>query len=58
MTDKELILKTLENIDDTASYEEILYALYMQYEVQKGIKDYENGKTKTTLEVMKIINNY
>lgn len=55
MSDKQLILNTLENIDDTTSYEEILYALYLQFEVQKGIKDMENGKVKTTEEVKEII---
>lgn len=34
----------------------ILYTLYMQFEIQKGIKDMENGKVKTTDEVRKIIN--
>lgn len=55
MSDKQLILNTLETIDDTTSYEEILYALYLQFEVQKGIKDMENGKVKTTEEVKEII---
>ena len=47
MSDKQLILNTVENIDDKTSYEEILYTLYLQFEVQKGIKDMENGKVKT-----------
>lgn len=56
MSDKEIILDTVENIDDKSSFEEILYTLYMQFEIQKGIKDMENGKVKTTDEVRKIIN--
>lgn len=56
MSDKQLILNTVENIDDTTSYEEILYTLYLQFEVQKGIKDMENGKVKTTAQVKEIIN--
>ena len=47
---------TVENMDDTTSYEEILYTLYLQFEVQKGIKDMENGKTKTTKQLKEIIN--
>ncbi len=39
MSDKQLILSTVQNIDDKTSYEEILYALYIQLEVQKGTKD-------------------
>ena len=46
MSDKQLILNTVQNIDDKSSYEEILYALYMQLEIQKGIRDMEKGNTK------------
>ena len=51
MSDKQLILNTVKNIDDTTSYEEILYTLYLQFEVQKGIKDMEQGNVKTSEEV-------
>lgn len=56
MSDKQLILNTVKNIDDTTSYEEILYTLYLQFEVQKGIKDMEQGNVKTSEEVKEIIN--
>ena len=55
MSDKQLILNTVENLEDSKSYEEILYTLYLQYEVQKGIKDYEAGRVKTTDQVKEII---
>ncbi len=55
MSDKQLILNTVAQIDDATSYEEILYALYLQYEVTKGIKDMENGNVKTSEEVKEII---
>lgn len=55
MSDKQLILNTVAQIDDATSYEEILYALYLQYEVTKGIKDMENGNVKTSKEVKEII---
>ena len=45
MSDRQLILNTLQNMDDTTSYEEILYKLYEQFEIQKGIKDMEGGNT-------------
>lgn len=57
MSDKQLILNILENIDDKSSYAEILNILYVQYEIQKGIRDMENKHTKTTIEVKQIINN-
>ena len=46
MSDKQLILNTVQEFDDLASYEDILYALYAQLEIQKGIKDMEEGNTK------------
>ena len=58
MSDKQLILNTVQNIDDATSYEEILYALYTQLEVQKGIKDMEKGNTKTSNEVKEIIDKW
>ncbi len=58
MSDKQLILNTVQSIDETKSYEEILYALYMQLEIKKGIKDMEEGNTKTSAEVKEIINKW
>ena len=58
MSDKQLILNTVKNIDNETSYEEILYTLYVQLEVQKGIKDMEEDNTKTGSEVKEIINKW
>lgn len=58
MSDKQLILNTVQKIDDKTSYEEILYTLYMQLEIQKGIKDMEDGNTKSKSEVKEIINKW
>ncbi len=58
MSDKQLILNTVQSIDETKSYEEILYTLYMQLEINKGIKDMEEGNTKTSAEVKEIINKW
>jgi hypothetical protein len=52
MSDKQLILNTVQNIDEKTSYEEILYTLYTQLEIKKGIKDMEEGNTKTSSEVI------
>lgn len=58
MSDKQLVLNTVQNIDDQTSYEEILYTLYTQLEIQKGIKDMEAGNTKTSNEVKEIIDKW
>lgn len=58
MSDKQLILNMVKNIDEKTSYEEILYTLYTQFEIQKGIKDMQDGNTKTSSEVKEIINKW
>ena len=58
MSDEQLILNTVQKVDDKTSYEEILYTLYTQLEVQKGIRDLEEGNTKTSKEVKEIINKW
>lgn len=58
MSDKQLILNTVQNIDDKTSYEEILYTLYVQLEIQKGIKDMESGNTKSSSKVREIIDKW
>ena len=58
MSDKELVLNMVQNIDDKMSYEEILYTLYIQLEVKRGIKDMEEGKTKKSDEVKEIIDKW
>ena len=55
-SDKQLILNTVVSIEDSKIFEEILCTLYVQYEIKKGIKDYEEGRVKTTEEVKEIIN--
>lgn len=58
MSDKQLILNTVQNIDDSTSYEEILYTLYVQYEIKKGIQDVDNGRMKTSKEIKDIISKW
>ena len=55
MSAKELILNTVQEIEETQSYEEILYTLIMQLEIQNGIKDMEDGNMKTSEELKEII---
>ena len=55
MSAKELILNTVQEIEETQSYEEILYTLFMQMEIKNGIDDMEKGNVKTTEELKEII---
>lgn len=55
MSAKQLILNTVQEIEETQSYEEILYTLFMQMEIKNGIDDMEKGNIKTTEELKEII---
>lgn len=58
MSDKQIILNTVQNIEDTLSYKDILYALITQFEIQNGIKDMENGNLKSSEELKEIISKW
>ena len=58
MSDKQLTLKILETMDDNVKLEDILYAIYMQYKINKGLDDIENDKVKTAEEVKEIIDKW
>ena len=55
MSDKQLTLKLLEEMDDSVKLEDILYTLYLQYKISKGISDIENNNIKTPNQVKEII---
>lgn len=57
MSDKQLALNILKNIDDDKTFEEIIEILYMGLQIKKGIKDYEEGQTMTLEEVRNYIDN-
>jgi len=58
MSDKQLTLKVLEEIDDNANIEDILYTIYTQHKIIKGLKDVEDGNVKTTEQVKAIIDKW
>lgn len=58
MNDKQLIINNLKEIDDSKNYEEILYDLYIQHEISKGVADMEEGRTMNTSQVKEIVNNW
>lgn len=58
MNDKQLILNTVQNIEDTLSYEDILYTLITQFEIQNGIKDMEKGNVKSSKELKEIVSKW
>lgn len=57
MDDNLLSLGTLKS-NEIAKYEDILYSLYLQSEIEKGIEDMENGDGVTTSELKEMLNDY
>ena len=55
MSDKQLTMKLLEEMDDNAKLEDILYSIYLQYKINKGLDDIENDNLKTSVQVKEII---
>ena len=51
MSDKQKIIETISNINEDATFEEIIYQLYLQYRIEKGLDDIDNGKVLSSEEI-------
>lgn len=52
-TPKEAALKLVEDLEDEASYEQIIGELYVLKRIQEGLADIDAERTKTHAEVRK-----
>jgi predicted transcriptional regulator len=52
-TTKNEAIKLLESISDQATWEEIMYQLYVKMKVSSGLNDMNEGKVITNDEAMK-----
>lgn len=50
-TAKEEVLKLLDSLPDSASFEEIQYHIYVRQKIERGLKDVEEGRVLTQDEV-------
>ena len=50
-TAKEEVRKTLNQIPDDASFEDIQYHIYVQEKVERGMKDIEEGRLLSQEEI-------
>lgn len=48
---KQEILNVINALPDSVSFDEVMYSLYVAANVEKGLKDIEEGKTYTQDEV-------
>ncbi len=49
-TEKEDILKMIQNLPDDISMEDIIEAIYVRKKIEKGLKDSKEGKLYTNEE--------
>ena len=49
---RELILEVASNMPETATFEEIIEAIYTQLKIEQGLKAVENGNVLSEKEVL------
>lgn len=49
---KDLVLEVTSTLPDTASFKDIIEALYLRLKIEKGIEDSKNNKEITTDELL------
>ena len=50
---KEQAYQLLDNLPDSASWEDVMYRIYVRQAIEAGIKDSDEGKTVDVKEVRK-----
>lgn len=44
MSTKDTAIEVIKTLADDADWEDIMYSLYVRQKVQKGVKDFEEGR--------------
>lgn len=52
---KELVMKTITALPDTATFDDIIEAIYIRLKIEKGIENSKNDEGLTTEELIKEI---
>ena len=55
MSDRELILEVTSNMPETATFEEIIDAIYTQLKIEQGLDAVESGNVLSEKEVLEEI---
>lgn len=50
-TAKQEVMETIKRLPDNVDYEEILYQIYVINKIHQGLEDVENGRTITSEEL-------
>lgn len=49
---KELVMEVTNSLPDTATFEDILNAIYTRLQIEQGLKDVEDGNVSSTEELL------
>ncbi len=52
---KELVMEVTNTLPDTATFDDIIEAIYIRLKIEKGIKDSQNNSGLSTEELLKEI---
>lgn len=50
---KEESIHLIQSLPDTITWEDIIYEMYVKMKIEKGIQDFEEGRTFSHEEVLK-----
>jgi hypothetical protein len=50
---KEQACRLLDNLPDTATWDDVMYSIYVRQSIEAGIKDSDQGRTLDVKEVRK-----
>lgn len=49
---KELVMEVTNSLPDTATFEDIINAIYTRLQIEQGLKDVEDGNVSSTEELL------
>ncbi len=58
ISDKEAALKLIEGLPDDATLDDIMYAVYVRKQIERGLRDVEAGNTVSNEDVMREIDEW
>lgn len=58
MSNKEAAIRAIQGLPDDASTEDIMYAMYVRANIERGLRDLEAGNTVSHEDVMREIDEW
>ena len=58
ISDKEAALRLIEQLPDDATLDDIMYAVYVRKQIERGLRDVEAGNTVSNEDVMREIDEW